>query len=340
MRSLRILAAAAALSTFFFAGCNSGTSTAGTDGATSGKRLKIAVSIPAADHGWTAGVNWWAKEAAKLYPDVDWLIEDAKDESEQIADLQNLQAQGIDGLVILCTSSGPITPAAKKVHEAGILVVNVDRGFTEPFADFFVEGDNKAFGRKSGEYIAEKMGATWNKEKTLLTGATGNLVILRGIDCTVDTDRYEAAMKVFSQSPGINVVAVERGLWNREESDKKMQNILAANPKIDVVWAQDDDMALGAENALKQAGREKEVWMLGGAGMNVVVKRVMDGDPMFPADITYPPSMIVLGMQKAVEMLTIGKEKAMQFTPKHMMLDIELITPENAKNYYFPDSIY
>jgi ribose transport system substrate-binding protein len=50
--------------------------------------------------------------------------------------------------------------------------------------------------------------------------------------------------------------------------------------------------------------------------------------------------MIVLGMQKAVEMLTIGKDKAMQFTPKHMMLDIELITPENAKNYYFPDSIY
>lgn len=294
-----------------------------------GKKFKVGVSIPAADHGWTAGVGYWAKEAAKDYPDIEWIIEDAKEPNEQISDLENLKNQGVDALVILCTESAPITPIAKQLKEAGILIVNVDRGFTEPgIADLFLEGDNKAFGRKSAQFIVEKM------------GGAGNLAILRGISCTVDDDRYNAAMEVFKANPNIKIVATERGEWNREKSDKAMQNILVANPTINAIWAQDDDMALGAENALKAAGRDKQIWMLGGAGMKDIVKRVMDGDAMYPADITYPPSMIAAGMSQAAIILKGGKDKTLRYMPKHIMLDVELITPENAKSFYFPDSIF
>ena len=321
------------------AGCQGGTTTVETKvagGAPATKRFKVGVSIPAADHGWTAGVGYWAKEAAKLHPDIDWIIEDAKEENEQISDLENLQNQGVDALVILCTRSAPITPIAKKLKQAGILIINVDRGFTEPIADVFIEGDNSAFGRKSAEYIVVKMGADPKK----LKGARGNLVILRGINSTVDDDRYNAAMKVFQQNPGIKIVATERGEWNREIADKTMQNILIANPKIDVIWAQDDDMALGAENALKAAGRDKQVWMLGGAGMKDIVKRVMDGDSLYPADITYPPSMIAVGMQTAAGILRAGRKDALEYMPKHMMLDVQMIFPDNAKEFYFPDSVF
>jgi ribose transport system substrate-binding protein len=315
------------------AGCQSGGGTASGPG---GKRFKVGVSIPAADHGWTAGVGYWAKEAAKLHPDIDWIIEDAKSPDEQIADLENLKGQGVDALVILCTESAPITPIAKKLKESGILIVNVDRGFTEPVADFFIEGDNKAFGRKSAEYMVVKLGA----DPKTFTGAKGKIVILRGINSTVDDDRYEAAMKVFAANPGIQILAVQRGEWKREDSDKAMQNILVANPQIDAIWAQDDDMALGAEAALKAAGRDKNIWMLGGAGMKDIVKRVMDGDPMFPADITYPPSMIAVGMQSAAGILRAGKENALKYMPRHVMIDVEMILPENAKDYYFPDSVF
>lgn len=312
-------------------GCKSDSPAAGPTGSNApadGKKFKIGVSIPAADHGWTAGVGYWAKEAAKLHPDIEWIIEDAKEPGEQISDLENLQTQGVDALVILCTESAPITPAAKKLKEAGILIVNVDRGFTEPVADVFIEGDNKAFGRKSAQYMVEKL------------GGKGSIAILRGISCTVDDDRYNAAMEVFKANPNIKIVATERGEWNREKSDKAMQNILVANPQIDAIWAQDDDMALGAENALKQAGRDKGIWMLGGAGMKDIVKRVMDGDPMYPADITYPPSMIAVGMQNAVGILKAGRDNVLKFMPKHLMLDVEMILPANAKDFYFPDSIF
>jgi ribose transport system substrate-binding protein len=293
------------------------------------KKVKIGVSYPAADHGWTAGVGWWVKRATALYPDVEWVSKPAQDPQRQIADVEDMMVKGIDGLVILCTESAPLTPVARKVHEKGIFIVNVDRGFTEPVADIFLEGDNKAFGRKSAEYIAQKM------------GGKGNLVILTGIECTVDTDRVTAAKEVFARYPEIKILGQQKADWNREKGLQVMENFLTKHPKIDAVWAQDDDIALGAMKAIKERKRDKEMWVFGGAGMKDVVKMVMDRDPMVPADITYPPSMIAAGIQMAASVLRDGnRAKVMEFMPRHLMLDVELITPENAKDYYFADSVY
>jgi ribose transport system substrate-binding protein len=296
------------------------------------KKLKLGVSVPAADHGWTAGVGWWARRAMALYPDIEWVYATAQNPEKQTSDIEDMMVKGVDGLIILATESAPITPIAKKAHEKGIFIVNVDRGFLPeagPIADIFLEGDNKAFGRKSAQFIAEKM------------GHKGNLVILQGIPCTVDSDRVNAALEVFKQYPDIKVLGQQPAMWNREKGLQVMENFLTKFPKIDAVWAQDDDIALGAIQAIKEAGREKEIWVFPGAGMKQVVKSVMDKDPMIPADITYPPSMIAAGIQMCVSTLRDGnREKVMEFTPRHLMIDVELITPDNAKSYYFPDSVY
>jgi ribose transport system substrate-binding protein len=319
------------------AGCNppatggteGGGGTGGTPVAATGKKLKIGVSIPAADHGWTAGVGYWAKEVQAKQTDIEWIIEDAKSADEQIKDLENLQTQGVDGMVILAVDSAPLTPTAKKLKDAGMFIVNVDRGFTEPVADVFIEGDNAAFGRKSAEFMVGKL------------GGKGNIVILEGIaGTTVSQARVKAFKEVIATEPGIKIVAQQAADWNREKAEKVMQNILVSTPQIDAVWASDDDMALGVENALKSAGRDKNIWILGGAGMKDIVKRVMDRDPLYPANITYPPSMIAVGMQTASAMLKAGLENTKKYMPRHLVLDVELITPENAQDFYFPDSIY
>lgn len=326
--------AMAGIAAIMLAGCQTGTdsgataSTTGSAAPKSGKKFKVGVSIPAADHGWTAGVGYWAKQAAKDNPDIEWIIKDAKEPNEQISDLENMQTQGVDALVILATESAPLTPIAEKLHNAGILIVNVDRGFTKPVADVFIEGDNKAFGKKSAEFMAQKL------------NGKGNIAILEGIPCTVNTDRVEAAKAVFKNFPGIKIVADDSGMWNRAKAETVMQNMLVANPQIDAVWASDDDMALGVETALKAAGRDKNIWVLGGAGMKDIVKRVMDKDPLFPADITYPPSMIGFGVQTVAGMLRAGKDSTRHYVPRHVMIDIELVTPDNAKDFYFPDSVY
>jgi ribose transport system substrate-binding protein len=293
------------------------------------KKLKIGVTVPAADHGWTAGVGWWAKRAMALYPDIDWVYTTSATPEKQIADVEDMLTKKIDALVILATESAPLTPTAKKVHEAGVFIVNVDRGFLEPVADIFLEGDNKAFGKKSAEFIAQKM------------GGKGNLVILTGIPCTVDTDRVTAALEVFKRYPDIKILGQQPAHWNRQKGLEVMENFLTKFPRIDAVWAQDDDIALGAIQAIKEAGRQKEMWVFGGAGMKVVVKMVMDKDPMVPGNITYPPSMIAAGIHTAVSVLQGGKkDQVMEFFPRHLMIDVELITPDNAARFYFPESVY
>jgi len=334
MTMLRSLAAGGALlSLSLLAACGSGgtepapSATASTVAAA--PKIKIGVSVPAADHGWTAGVVWWAKEAMALNPDVEWLFQTAETPDKQIQDIENMMTQGVDGLVVLATESAPLTPIAKQAHENGILIVNVDRGFLEPVADIFLEGDNASFGRKSAEFIVDRL------------DGKGKVVILEGIPCTVNTARVDAAMEVFNANPGIEIVGRDTGMWNRQKSLDVMQNILVQAPEIDAVWASDDDMALGAEQAIVEAGRQDEMWILGGAGMKDIVKRVMDKDPMYPADITYPPSMIATGIQMAVSVLEDGnREEIMKFMPQHLLIDVELILPENAKRHYFPDSVF
>jgi ribose transport system substrate-binding protein len=293
------------------------------------KKVRIGVSVPAADHGWTAGVGWWAKRAMKLYPDVEWVYATADKPEKQISDIEDMISRKVDGLVILATESGPLTPVAKQAKQRGIFIVNVDRGFTEPVADIFLEGDNKAFGRKSAQFMAEKL------------GGKGNIVILTGIPCTVDTDRVTAGREVFAQHPDIKILDQQPGFWNRQKALEVMENMLTKHAKIDAVWAADDDMALGVIQAIKERGRDKEIWVFGGAGMKEMVKKVLDKDPMVPGNVTYSPSMIAAGMHTAASVLVGGKkDQVMEFMPRHILIDVELITPENASQYYFADAVY
>ncbi len=310
----------------------------------------VGVSIPAATHGWTGGVNWWAEQAMAQHDDVEFVYATASDSADQINDIEDMMVRGVDALAVLAFESEPLTDVAGRAKQRGIFIVNVDRGFTEPVADIFLEGDNKAFGRKSAEFVVEKL------------GGTGKIVILRGIPSTVDTDRFDAAMEVFNQHESIEVLDVQPAFWNRQKGLEAMETILQKYPQIDAVWAQDDDIALGAEQAIREAGRDGEMWIFPGAGMNTVVKRVMDRDPMYPANITYPPAMIAAGVHLAVANAKGGDELAVyELIPEHLhvsqddlrgpgaapaegqrhiKLDVHLITPENAEQYYFPDSVY
>ena len=345
---------------FALAGCDgedSGSTTAtgaGTGGApagggAAGAKPVIGVSIPSADHGWTGGVVYWANEAKKLYGDeADIRIQTAGSPEEQISQIESMLTQGVDAMVVLATESAPLTPTAKKIKERGVLLVNVDRGFLEPVADIYIAGDNAAFGKQSAEYVVEKM------------GGKGNLVIITGIPSTVDTARVEAANAVFAKHPDIKVLDSAVGHWNREKALNAMQGLLQKHSQIDAVWAQDDDMAEGAEQAIKEAGRSGEMWIFGGAGKKDIVKRVMDKDAMYPADITYPPSMILAGIALAKAQLVdkdlsaaaedmpehLGVTKEMleeaktQEGQKQVTLPVILITPENASKFYFPESVF
>lgn len=310
-------------------GCTTGsggTSTTGSSSSTTeGDKFVVGVSIPDGTHGWANGVVWWAEEMQKKHSDVEFIISTAQDASEQVNQLATMQTQGIDALVILPMESAPLTPAVKKIHDAGIYVVSVDRGLTEQVADVYLRGDNAKFGQVAAEYMAEKL------------GGKGNILIIEGMQVSINKERVDGFNSVISKYPDIKVLASRPGNWNTDTAYNVTRSLLTAHSQVDAIWASDDDMALGAERAIKEANRPN-IWMVGGGGSKVVVKKVMDKDPMYPATVTYSPRMIVDGIERAIEDLKAGKKAGS--TQEDVILPVDVINPDNAPDFYFPDSPY
>jgi ribose transport system substrate-binding protein len=288
--------------------------------------IVIGVSIPAATHGWTGGVNWWAAQTkARLeaaYPNLQVVINTAGSPGEQADDIEDLIAiNRIDALVILPFESDPLTEPVASVKDRGIFVTVVDRGLSRPgIEDVYVAGNNTVMGQVSAEYIIDRL------------GGQGKIVVLRGIPTTIDNERFDAFMELVEQTD-IEVLDSRYANWNRDDGFIVMQDFLTRFPQIDAVWAQDDDIALGVVEALRQAGRENELFVVGGAGMKEIIKGVMDGDQLIPVNVLYPPAMIAT----AIEVTALKFVSNVPILGRYI-LDSPLITQENAAEYYFPDS--
>ncbi|WP_018633993.1 ABC transporter substrate-binding protein [Neomegalonema perideroedes] len=286
----------------------------------------VGVSIPAATHGWAGGMNYFAQEAVKrleaTYPDLDFVLATASDPAKQVNDIEDMVAtRNISALVVLPFESEPLTGPVKAVADAGVWVTVVDRGLSvEGIEDLYVAGDNPGFGRVAGEFMA----------KSLPEG--GKIVVLRGIPTTIDNERVEGFQAALEGS-GVEILAMEHGNWNRDKAFEVTQDFLSKYPQIDAVWASDDDMSVGALAAIEAAGRKDVKFVLGGAGMKEMIARTRDGDAMIPANVTYPPAMIAT----AIEVTALGLVSSAPVSGRFVIGSV-LVTPENAAQYYYPDS--
>ena len=290
--------------------------------------LNVGVSIPAADHGWTAGIVYHAQRVAEdlmgEYDDLNIIVKTSPDPASQANAIQDLAVQGIDALVILPTNPDPLVNAIMQVKNSGTFVTLVDRAPSNndnAVRDLYVAGNNPALGSVAGDYIAE-------------TTPDAEVVVIRGMPIPIDQQRQDG---FDSALEGTNVKVLEKqfGNWNRDDAFRVMQDFLTKYPKIDVVWAQDDDMVVGVLQAIEQSGRDDVQYVIGGAGSKDMIKKVMDGDAMIPVDVLYPPAMIGTAMELTVAGLIDQVPIAGSY-----ILDATLVTPDNAENYYFPDSPY
>ncbi|MGE5623631.1 MAG: ABC transporter substrate-binding protein, partial [Methanocella sp.] len=255
-------------------------------------KIKVGVAIPSADHGWTGGIVWYAKKAIadwqKKDKNVEFFLVTAGSTQEQVDKIEDLMVKGIDGLVVLAWDSAPLTPVVEKAHKKGIFIVSVDRGLTKPVEDVYVAGDNPGMGRVSAQWMAKEL------------GGKGDIVVLEGIPCVINTERVEAFKEVMKDYTGIRILDSQPAYWSTQKGLEIMENYLQKYKKIDAVWAQDDDVLKGVLQAYKESGRNDIKFFLGGAGSKDMIKMVMDGSKVVPADVTYPPSMIATGISTAV----------------------------------------
>jgi len=286
----------------------------------------IAVSIPAADHGWTAGVVYHAQAAAAeiqaAFPNIEVVVKTSPSASAQVSALEDLAAtRQPDALVILPYSSEELTGPVQTIKDAGTFITVVDRGLTDPeIQDLYVAGDNIAVGSTTAQFLIDNM------------DGKGDVVVLRGIPTVIDDERIQGFQDTIATSD-IKVLDIQYANWNSDEAFSLMQDYLAKYPHIDAVWANDDDMLLGVLEAIKQSGRTEIKYALGGNGMKEIIEKVIAGDAMTPIETPYPPSMI-----KTAIYMTAAQFNGQAPIRGTVKLDAPLITQENADEYYFPDS--
>lgn len=291
-------------------------------------KMKIGVSVPAPTHGWAAGVVWNAeqmkKELEEKYPECEIIVVTAKDSADQVKGLENLLMQDVSALVIMAQDPVPLTKVCKDVKKQGKFVAIVSNPLPERVEDVFVNGDNRSFGVEAARALGNEL------------KGQGKIVYLRGNLSPIDKDRTNGFLETLkAEYPGITVLDSAVSNWNRETGMKEMELLLQKHGQIDGVWAGDDDVLHGALQAYQKTGRSDVKVFVGGGGAQSVVKMVASGDPIVKATVTYPPEMINVGIQAAVDFLKDGKKPE-----KELIIRSKIITKDNAKDFIREGSPY
>ena len=249
-------------------------------------------------------------DRAKAYPQMEIVYADAQqDNAKQVADVENFLRQKIDLLMISPNEAKPLTPIVKRAFDSGVPVIVIDRGVDGESYTVFIGADNRLIGREAGKLIVE------------LLGGKGDIVEIKGLPGSPPArDRSEGMHEAIAGSPGIRIVHDPAANWLREEAMTQMEIALAAHEHIDLVYAHNDPMAVGAYLAAKAKGREKEMKFIGIdglAGPDGGRQAVADGK--LAATFVYPT-----GGKEAVDLAAkiLGGEKV----PKRVTLPTERIT--------------
>lgn len=274
----------------------------------------IGVSQCSADE-WRTQINNEMIREALFYPDIKILFRCANDNStQQIADIRELIEEGADMLIISPNEANDVTPVIEQAYDSGIPVLLVDRRINSDKYTAYIGADNFALGMKAGEYISD------------LLGGKGNIAELTGLkNSTPASERHNGLMKTLENYPEIKLVASVDARWFQNSAEEAFDSILSTGKSIDLVFAHNDRMALGAYSAAKKRNMNNNIMFIGVdalAGEGYGVESIIKGE--LNASFIYPT-----GGDKAIELamkILRGEEYE-----KENRLSSDLVNKSNAR---------
>lgn len=240
------------------------------------------------------------------------------DIGKQTAQIDNYIAKKAQILVLNAVDPKGMVPAVRRAKAAGMIVIGADVGVDEG-ADAIITSDNVNAGVLACRFIA-----------TRLKGK-GNVVILNGPPVTAVTDRVTGCKKELARSKGIKILSDnQNAAGSRDGGLDKMQGLLTAFPKIDAVFAINDPTGLGAELAIKQARREKEMFITGVDGAPDAEVALKDPTSIYLASAAQDPYLMATQAVKIGNDIRTGKRKS---EGKVILVPVKLITRANIASY-------
>ncbi|MFC9913614.1 substrate-binding domain-containing protein [Streptomyces sp. NPDC127197] len=210
---------------------------------------KVGLSLSTLNNPFFVQIRSGAEAEAKKLG-VDLTVTDAQnDASQQANQLQNFTSEGLSSIIVNPVDSDAAGPAVRAANKADIPVVGVDRGVNKADTAALVASDNVEGGELGAKALAEKL------------GGRGTIVILQGqAGTSASRERGAGFAEGLKAYPGIKVVAKQPADFDRTKGLDVMTNLLQAHPDIDGVFAENDEMALGAIKALgSKAGKSVQV---------------------------------------------------------------------------------
>lgn len=240
----------------------------GCDGPGSKKdgRIVIGVSLLNLSSEFIVMLNRAMEEKARELG-VRLIVNDAERRADkQVQQVENFVAQKVDAIILNPCEVEASAPAVDRARAAGIPVVNVNSE-TRSAPDAFVGSRDEESGRLAMEYLARRL------------GGKGRVAMMHGfMGQAAQIKRDQGAREVLAKHPGMKLVAHQTAEWDRAKAMSLMENwIQSHGDGIDAVFAQNDEMAMGALIALEQAKRKDRVVVAGVDAIADALQAVKDG---------------------------------------------------------------
>jgi len=210
--------------------------------------VTVGLSISTMDNPFFVALRDGAQAEAKA-AGINLITVDAQnDAAKQIAGVEDLIQKKVRVILLNPTDSDAVANVVKEATAAGIKVISLDRAVNGAEVSAHIASDNVAGGKMAGEFLLKRL------------GGKGNLVELEGIPgSSAARERGEGFDSVIAGKPGVKLVAKQPANFDRAQGLTVMENILQGNKDIQGVFAQNDEMALGAQRAIEEAGLKNVV---------------------------------------------------------------------------------
>ncbi|WP_197377386.1 substrate-binding domain-containing protein [Mycolicibacterium baixiangningiae] len=189
------------------------------------------------------------------------------DVSTQASQVDSMINQGVDAIIVVPVQADSLAPQVASAKAKGIPLVPVNAALDNPDVAASVQPDDVAAGEQEMQMMADRL------------GGRGNIVVLQGpLGQSGEIDRTTGINNVLARYPDIKILAMDTANWKRDEAVNKMKNWISGfGPQINGVVAENDDMGLGALQALKEVGRN-DVPIVGIDGIEDGLNAVKTGE--------------------------------------------------------------
>ena len=279
-------------------------------------KVKIGVTLMDFSTEFGIGLKDYMTAKADAMGDVELTVVDAGgDAAKQLQQVETFISQKVDAIIMQPQEQEACSPAIDKAKAAGIPIINCNSlTITEP--DAYVGSNDSESAEIAMTYIAEQL------------GGKGNVLMMHGHPGqTAEVKRTEGAMDILAQNPDMTLLDEQTADWDRAEAMTLMENwIQAYGDQSNAVFCQNDEMALGALNALVQAGKKDNVLVVGVDAIDDALQSVKDGK--MDATVYQDCKGQAEGAIEAAYKLAKGES-----VEKEILIPFILVTTENVDEY-------